>query len=266
LKDEGLPSQRAVRLKRQYVEKPWGRTELPAPFEPTDGRRIGEVLFVGPDLPLLVKYLFTSDRLSVQVHPDDHQARARGLQRGKSECWYVLDAEQGATIGLGLTRETSADELREAAMSGDIVELMDWRPVAGGDFFFIAPGTIHAIGGGISLLEFQQSSDITYRLYDYGRARELHLDDGIAVANRQPYPKQFHLQVREDEDCILVDGPDFKLLHSHSDALQQRDRCIMPLEGTMRSGGDRATVRECLFVRAGDSAEGEGRFLIGAAS
>jgi mannose-6-phosphate isomerase len=255
-----------MKFRPAYVETPWGRTELPAAFEPARGKRIGEVWFVGADLPLLVKYLFTSERLSVQVHPSNRQATARGLQRGKSECWYVVEAEAGATIGLGLTREAGKDELREAAVNGGIVELMDWRPVRTGDFFYVPAGTIHAVGGGISLLEFQQNSDVTYRMYDYGRPRELHLDDAIAVANPCPYPNKLHRRIIDREDCILVDGPDFELVHVHSDALQERDRWIMPLEGAMHSGRDTARAGECLFVRAGDSAKGEGRFLIGAVS
>ena len=95
-----------TKLTAHLVEKPWGRTELPAMFGKTSGQKIGELWFDGPaDAPLLVKYLFTSERLSVQVHPNDEQARARGLARGKSECWYVVEAEPGATIGLGLKRE-----------------------------------------------------------------------------------------------------------------------------------------------------------------
>src|SRR5690348_12309480 len=108
-----------MKLDRRYVEKPWGRTQLPAIFDSPAGKRIGEIWFTGPgDQPLLVKYLFTSERLSVQVHPNDEQARARGLERGKSECWYILEAEPGATLGLGLKRDASAEELRAAALDG----------------------------------------------------------------------------------------------------------------------------------------------------
>ena len=99
-------------------------------FDPPAGERIGEVWFTdGADLPLLAKYIFTSEKLSVQVHPNDEQARARGLARGKSECWYILEAEPGATLGLGLTRAIDSEELRAAALDGSIEQLMDWRPV-----------------------------------------------------------------------------------------------------------------------------------------
>ena len=174
-----------VKLQSHVVEKPWGRTDLPPTFENTSTEPVGEVWFdapAGQDLPLLVKYIFTSEKLSVQVHPNDEQAHARGLARGKNECWYILDAQEGSSLGLGLHSAVSADELRNAAVDGSIEHLMDWKPVAAGDFFYVPAGTIHAIGAGITLLEVQQNSDVTYRLYDYGRPRELHLDDGIAVA------------------------------------------------------------------------------------
>ena len=104
-----------MKLKRCQVEKPWGRTEIPAMFGDTDGRRIGEIWFeetTATDLPLLLKYIFTSEKLSVQVHPDDDQARIRGLDRGKTECWYILDADEGATLGLGLRAPLSETRTR----------------------------------------------------------------------------------------------------------------------------------------------------------
>jgi mannose-6-phosphate isomerase len=254
-----------VKLERRYVEKPWGRTDLPPIFDPPGNKRIGEVWFTAPgDQPLLLKYLFTSERLSIQVHPNDEQARARGLARGKSECWYILDAEPGATLGLGLKREVSGAELRAAAVDGSIEELMDWRPVVAGDFFLVPPGTVHAIGGGISLLEFQQNSEVTYRLYDYGRPRELHLDDGIAVAKRQGYPGSLAQHVSAAELRTLVSGPQFILIHAESDVLEDRQRWVIPLEGEVRCNAEVACAGECLLVAAGDRIDAGGRMLIGA--
>jgi mannose-6-phosphate isomerase len=255
-----------MKLDRHYVEKPWGRTRLPPMFEPPSGQRIGEVWFTtDAELPLLAKYIFTSERLSIQVHPDDEQARARGLPQGKTECWYILDADEGATIGLGLKGETSADELRRAALDGSIEELMDWRPVAPGDFFFVPAGTIHAIGGGISLLEFQQNSDVTYRLYDYGRPRELHLSDGIDVAFRGRYPVDLVQRISASDERTLVDGPHFRLLHTHTDILRDRQRWVLPLEGVVRCGTETAAAGECLLVEANAAIVSEGaRMLIGA--
>ena len=182
----------ATRLATKYVEKPWGRTGLPGIFPDGGGRQIGEVWFDGPDgrhPPLLVKYIFTSERLSIQVHPNDAQGQERGLAGGKSECWLILDAEPDATLGMGTLRPLSGDELRATSLDGEIEQLMDWKPVKAGDFFYIPAGTVHAIGAGVTLVEVQQNVDVTYRLYDYGRPRELHLDDGVAVAKPRPYDR-----------------------------------------------------------------------------
>ncbi len=182
----------ARKLATKYVEKPWGRDDLPALFPDGADRRIGEVWFDGPEgehPPLLVKYLFTSERLSIQVHPDDDQGRARGLPGGKNECWLVLEAEPGATLGMGTIAPLDAETLRTASLDGRIEQLMDWKPVKAGDFFYIPAGTVHAIGAGIMLVEVQQNVDVTYRLYDYGRPRELHLEDGVAVSRAEPYAR-----------------------------------------------------------------------------
>lgn len=254
-----------MKLGSRYVEKPWGRTQLPPAFSNASGRRIGEIWFVGDEsLPLLAKYLFTSDKLSVQVHPDDAQARQRGIARGKAECWFVVDADPGATIGVGLKQPMATDVLRSAAIDGSVEDAIDWKPVSAGDFLYVPPGTIHAIGGGLSLVEFQQNSDVTYRLYDYGRPRELHLDDAIAVANAAPYPSELRRNVAADDDCLLVDGPHFTLVHSHADRLVDRQRWILPLSGSATAAGETARPGECLLVNAGAEADLNGRALIGA--
>ena len=254
-----------MKLERRYVEKPWGRTELPPMFDAPPGKRIGEVWFTGEgELPLLAKYIFTSERLSIQVHPDGDQARARGLAQGKSECWYILDAEPGAVLGLGLRREVGKDELRQAALDGTIEQLIDWRPVAAGDFIFVPARTIHAIGAGISLLEFQQNSDVTYRLYDYGRPRELHLDDGMAVADPRPFDCALIQHLSGDSEGVLVDGPHFRLASTRGDAFADRRRWVIPIEGEARTNGAAAAAGDCLLVEAGEPIEAEdARLLIG---
>lgn len=252
-----------MKLERRFVEKPWGRTELPVMFGAPRGKRIGEVWFTGEgELPLLAKYIFTSEKLSVQVHPDDEQARARGLPQGKSECWYILDADPGATLGLGLTRPLSKDELRTAALDGSIERMMDWRAVKADDFVFVPSGTIHAIGGGIALLEFQQNSDVTYRLYDYGRPRELHLEDGVAVANRTPFRDDLVQHVSGSKSRTVVDGPHFTLVLSDCDALQGRRRWVLPLEGRVRAGDDVAEPGDCLLVDPGQSIDASGAWML----
>ena len=255
-----------MKLHRRYVEKPWGCTQLPPMFDQPAGKRIGEVWFTnGADLPLLAKYIFTSERLSIQVHPNDEQAHARGLAQGKSECWYILDAEPAATLGLGLKRSVAREDLRKAALDGSIEQLIDWKPVRAGDFVFVPSGTVHAIGAGISLLEFQQNADVTYRLYDYGRPRELHLDDGVAVSSPEPFPNELMQHLSGNEERTLVEGPHFTLLLTKTDALADRVRWVLPLDGEVRSGGSSAGAGDCLLLKGGEALECSGaRMLIGA--
>lgn len=169
-----------ARLPTRFLEKVWGTTDL-LPWYPVAGQKIGEIWFEA-DLPLLVKFVFTSDRLSVQVHPDDEYARAHENSRGKTEMWYVMRADPGARLAIGFRETVTRERLREAALSGGIEDLLNWIDVQAGDAFFIPAGTVHAIGGGLALCEVQQHSDVTYRLYDYGRPRELHLDKAVDVS------------------------------------------------------------------------------------
>lgn len=183
----------AVELSPRPVERVWGRTRLPPPFDHLagDGRPIGEIWFEAPEgkPALLVKYLFTTEPLSIQVHPGAEEGGASGGDRPcKDEAWAILDAAPGATIGLGLTREIGRDALRAAALSGEIESLLDWRPVRAGDILYSPAGTVHAIGAGISLVEIQQNCDVTYRLYDYGRPRALQVDEAVAAARPAPAP------------------------------------------------------------------------------
>lgn len=179
--------QGVAQLAPSFREKIWGSTHL-APWFPDSGDKIGEVWFqADPQLPILVKFLFTSDRLSVQVHPDDNYAARRENSRGKTEMWHILRTEPGAAIAAGLRRAVSTDELKRLSASGEIEGLLNWIPVRPGDTIFIPAGTIHAIGGGVALCEIQQHSDVTYRLYDYGRPRELHLDKAADVSVAGPY-------------------------------------------------------------------------------
>jgi mannose-6-phosphate isomerase len=255
-----------MKLVRHAVEKPWGRTDLPG----SEGHRIGEIWFEAPDarpLPLLVKRIFTSEKLSVQVHPDDAQARARGLPNGKSECWFILRAEPGASLGLGFKAPIAKEAMRAAALDGSIEQLMDGKPVRAGDFFYVPAGTVHAIGGGLSLIEVQQQSDTTYRLYDYGRPRELHLEDGIAVADGGLYPEDCAAHVEAEEDRVLVTGPHFTLAHIGSgkaDALVDRQRWAIPLSGIVRCRDEEAEAGDCLLVEPEQEISADGAYLLAA--
>lgn len=201
-------------LPTRMVAKPWGKAVLPAPFTAPPGEVIGEVWFEPPPEldALLVKYIFTSEALSVQVHPSDAQTLAAGLGRqGKEECWLVIAAEPGARLAIGFREAVDAATMRAAALDGSIEDLLEWYPVAPGDFFYIPANTVHAIGAGVSLVEVQQNSDITYRLYDYGRPRELHLDEGMAVACGEPYEPRWRRKVPVSGGETLVEGPLFRL-------------------------------------------------------
>ena len=252
------------------VEKVWGRDTLPAPFTSPEGQRIGEIWFE-PDVAmgdLLVKYLFTSEKLSVQVHPRNGEA-GPGMP-GKDECWLVLEADAGAKLAIGFDRELDAQTMRAAALDGSIEELLTWHEVEPGDFFYLPSGTVHAIGAGLSLVEVQQNSNITYRLFDYGRPRELHLDEGMKVADRTPYPEKHRRKVDMSKAQTLVEGPFFRLdLCVGAPASDVAKRYegpvqILPLSGVV-SVGDRtvASGESALATSIGDVRfEDGGRTLV----
>lgn len=251
----------ALRLDTKYVEKPWGRFDIPAIFPNPEKRQIGEIWFDGPagrHPPLLVKYIFTSEKLSIQVHPNDPQAQARGISGGKEECWYILDAEPGATLGVGLTRPLDDQALRDAALDGSIEAIMDWKAVRPGDFFFIPAGTVHAIGAGITLVEVQQNVDITYRLYDYGRPRELHLDDGVAVSKAAPYAlPERNFPLGQDVELLAKGAAPFQLsLHNLAagttlDVHDSGPVWVIPLSGSGTIDGQSWGGSECWLVEGG---------------
>ncbi len=194
------------RLTPRFSERVWGRRDLRPWYgaEATAGRTqpVGEAWLTGPECVVETGALAGQDaeggvgrggvsaagedvvseeKLSVQVHPDDAQAQAMGQARGKTECWYVLEAEPGAAVALGLKEGATAEKIRAAVADGSMEEWMRWLPVSAGDMVFVDAGTVHAIGPGVVLLETQQTCDVTFRLYDYGRPRELHLEQGLGV-------------------------------------------------------------------------------------
>lgn len=246
----------ATLLATRRVEKPWGAHALwpgfadPAPDAPA----VGEVWFEAPGDPeLLVKYLFTSEKLSVQNHPSDEEARARGGTRGKDECWLILSAEPGATIAIGPKQPVTAEALRAAALDGSIEEMLDWKPVKAGDFFYSHSGVVHAIGAGLKLIEIQQNSDVTYRLYDYGRPRELHLDDGIAVAELTPYVAPSMPGEVEPGRILLAEGPKFVLERwrggaRHIPLAEGQRGWLVPVAGSGVVDGTAFQAGECVLV------------------
>jgi len=181
--DDNVVSNGALRGKRVVeVVAEWGEDLLGS----------ANLASYGTKLALMAKFLDAADDLSIQVHPDDAYAReheAHTGHLGKSEAWYVLAAAPGAEVVWGFNRTVSADEVRTAVADGSLDELLNRVPVAPGDVIVNPAGTVHAVGAGLLLFEIQQSSDLTYRLYDYGRRdaagdlRELHVDKALAVAD-----------------------------------------------------------------------------------
>lgn len=236
------------------VAKVWGRDVLPAPFVAPAGERIGEIWFEPPpEMPqVLVKYLFTSEKLSVQVHPSD-QAALPG-EAGKEECWLVLDAEADARLAIGFEREVTQEEIAAAAKDGTIEALLTWHSARTGDLFYLPAGTVHAIGPGLALVEVQQTSDTTFRLYDYGRPRELHLARALAVASGAPYPAAHRRSVADGP--VLVDGPHFRLdrIEGPPDAATRAAwpgaLLALPLAGEIaaKHSDARAAAGECLVA------------------
>ncbi|RGZ01165.1 mannose-6-phosphate isomerase, class I [Clostridium sp. AM58-1XD] len=183
------------------------------------------------EFPLLVKIIDAADDLSIQVHPDDSYARSHENQPlGKTECWYILDCMDDASIVIGHNAQTK-QQLKEMIDEGKWPEIIRTRPIKQGDFFFIEPGTVHAIKAGTMILEIQQNSDITYRLYDYerlysGAPRELHIQqslDVITCPHREFQPEPAHTIGRGFVKKILVSCPLFTV-----EKWSVKNRCRIP--------------------------------------
>jgi mannose-6-phosphate isomerase len=244
----------------QVVRKPWGVTDL-RPWSDIDvsGGAVGELWFrrpnqTAPFSALLLKLLFTSAPLSIQVHPDDAFARSLGLPNGKTEAWYILSALPGARVAVGLKQRVSPEELRASIRNGSIADLVQWRPVIKDDVVFVPAGTIHAIGAGIVLAEIQQHSDATFRLFDYGRQRELHEDNAVAVSDAGPVQVQSNSQRLSTERMLLTANPHFvleriDLLANTSWALNtDRETWFLGLDGHAAIGLAPASVGEVIFI------------------
>ncbi|PRO65620.1 mannose-6-phosphate isomerase, class I [Alkalicoccus urumqiensis] len=214
------------------------------------------------EFPLLVKLLHAADDLSVQVHPDDAYAEENeGYAYGKTECWYVVSAEEGAELVLGHHASTR-EEFRELAEAGEWEKLFRRVPVKAGDFVYVPSGTVHAIGAGIVLLEVQQSSDITYRVYDYdrpgqdGNLRELHLEDSINCAtvpheDQTPERRVWHEgDVRVEE---LVENDYFNVRSMHLNGFMMlRRRAPYQLISVLEGAGEAQVSGSFIPVQKGD--------------
>jgi mannose-6-phosphate isomerase len=230
----------------RFVERIWGTTKL-SPWFPDQTAKIGEVWFTD-EISLLVKFIFTEDDLSVQVHPNDEQAAACGLPRGKgkTEMWHILSRDPGARLALGLNKSYSREEVERSIAETRLESLLAYVPVEAGENYFVSAGTIHAIGRGIRLCEIQQLSDITYRLYDYGRGRELHVEQGLAVSKFEPYDgkRSFpvecsHFGVREVEGSFALKSGELLILLEGAGTLNGDP--VLP--GTVWRAASNGTVR-----------------------
>jgi len=246
----------------EVARKPWGVADL-HPWSGIDvsGDPVGELWFERADrnapIPaLLLKLLFTSAPLSIQVHPDDQFARSIGLPNGKTEAWYILAAAPGARVALGLKRRFTPQALRTAIRDGSIAHLTQWRPVAKGDIVFVPAGTIHAIGAGIVLAEIQQRSDTTFRLFDYGRQRELHEESAVAVSDAGPAQPQSGPRRLTTARTLLIASPHFVIeridLPANSNWALNADgeTWILAIEGRARIGLTSMSVGDAVFLEA----------------
>ncbi len=249
----------------QVARKLWGVADL-HPWSGIDvsGDPVGELWFERADknapLPaLLLKLLFTSEPLSIQVHPDDKFARSIGLPNGKTEAWYILAAIPGARIALGLKRHLTLQELRASISDGSIAALTQWRPAVKGDIIFVPAGTIHAIGAGIVLAEIQQRSDTTFRLFDYGRQRELHAESAVAVSCPGPVQIQPGSRRLTTARTELIASPHFVIeridLQANSSWTLTADQetWLLVIDGRAQIGSISASVGDAVFVE-GDRA------------
>jgi mannose-6-phosphate isomerase len=244
----------------RVVRKPWGRTDL-RPWSELghDGAPIGEIWFqrADPEAPepaLLLKLLFTDEALSIQVHPDDTFARQIGLPRGKTEAWYVLSAEPSARIALGLKRALTAPQVRAAVGDGSLSDLVRWQDVHAEDAVLVEAGTIHAIGAGLVIAEIQQRSDATFRLFDYGRSRELHIDGGVGAATTTPAPQQPGAHRLNEARLVLARSPYFVFEQielppdSHWEIDASSETWVLSLEGDAKFDLLAAHSGEAVYV------------------
>ena len=246
----------------QVVRKPWGVNDL-HPWSPIDGSgdAVGELWFRrtdqnAPHAALLLKLLFTSEPLSIQVHPDDAYAHSIGQPNGKSEAWYILSATPEARVAVGLRQTLTPQELRASIKDGSIADLVDWRSATKGDIIFVPAGTIHTIGAGIVIAEIQQRSDTTFRLFDHGRQRELHEDSAVAASCAGPLQAKPAARRLTTARTVLVESPQFVIeridLKTNSKWTLNADveTWILVIEGHARVGLTMVSAGDVIFAEA----------------
>ena len=250
------------RARAHALPKPWGVVDL-RPFSNArhDGIAIGEIWYersgaAAADTSLLLKLLFTSQPLSIQVHPNDTYAQSIGLRNGKAEAWHVLSAAPEAKVALGLKQRLTSQQLRQAIEDGSISDLVMWQAVSPGDSILVPAGTIHAIGAGLVLAEIQQRSDATFRVFDYGRQRELDIDNAIAVADAGPAVFGAIPTRLSDQRMLLISNAHFmferlELAPSTAWCLEaEQETWFLVVNGSGRTGSFDVATGDTIFVQA----------------
>ncbi|MET0868702.1 MAG: class I mannose-6-phosphate isomerase [Pseudorhodoplanes sp.] len=243
--------------------KPWGVVDA-RPWmsaSPSDGSRLGEIWYerttstdAAPSL--LLKLLFTDEPLSIQVHPDDAYAQSIGFPNGKTEAWYVLSAAPDAKVAVGLKRRLNAEQLRHAIDNGSIADLVLWQGVRPGAAIFVPAGTIHAIGAGLVIAEIQQRSDTTFRLFDHGRGRELHVEDSIAVADAGPATAAVKSQRLSETRMVLGSNTHFVFEridlapNSHWVLEAGQETWLLAIQGAARVGPFDLATGSAVFAKS----------------
>jgi mannose-6-phosphate isomerase len=244
------------------ISKPWGVVDLsPWSGASRTGEPIGEIWYERPgtvvaEPSLLLKLLFTSQPLSIQVHPDDTVAHSIGQPNGKTEAWYVLSAAPEAKVAIGLSQHLTPKEFRAAIDDGSIPDLVRWQAVLPDDVIFVPAGTIHAIGAGLVIAEIQQRSDVTFRLFDHGRQRELHIESAIMAADAGPADIQLKASRLTDERILLVSSPHFvfeRIDLAPNSAWRLDAECetwILVLNGNARVGPFDVAIGDAVFAQS----------------
>lgn len=231
-----------------------------------EGKELSEVLGCGDDFPILVKIINAEKTLSVQVHPDDEYAAKHENSKGKTECWYVLETQGDCTLISGIKKGLNKDKLREIINNNEIENYLERVNIKSGDFIYIPSGTVHAIEGGIKLIEVQQSSNITYRLYDWGRDREIHVEKSLDVIDYEGENKGGKI-----ENFTKLETPYFSVevidIHDkYTSQVEEAFHCytVISGKGTIKSGNQsmELNVEETIYIPKGLEYEIEGKIKL----
>lgn len=255
-----------IKLNSLRSDKIWGYEDWIASTHP-NGMQKEFRDFAGGDYPLLVKIIQAEDDLSVQVHPNDEFASRHENCRGKTECWYVLSSRKNAQLVYGLDDQYSPEEIKKAVKDESIEDMLFYADVRPGDFIYIPAGTVHAIGGGLRLLEVQQSSDITYRLYDWGRGRECHVEKGVScidesqISDIGPFDKSFECPYFSLEE-IISEGKYGEQVKAAEASGPLSVVLYFVLEGEGKINGMSASKEDIFAFKNGEKMDSDGKLRL----